>query len=122
MLRANRLMPTLGASVQAIETLLPERRLLLASSMPYGPCTANCIRTNRRCYCYLASYASAAIQLQIVLGSKFRFAQQFDLPKRWGRITSCTLLNASHCAMYSVPVRLPSLYAELPIPVGRQTG
>jgi hypothetical protein len=74
MLRANRLMPTLGASVQAIETVLPGHRLLMASCLPCGPRSANCIRTNRHCCCCLAFCTSVAIQLQGVTGSKLRFA------------------------------------------------
>ena len=46
-LRANRLMPTLAAMLRTIETLFPAHRLLLASCLPCGPRTANCIGKRR---------------------------------------------------------------------------
>ena len=49
-LRANRLMPALTAMLRAIETLLPTHRLLLASCLPCGLRTANCIGKRRLCY------------------------------------------------------------------------
>jgi hypothetical protein len=40
-------MPTLAAMLRTIETLFPAHRLLLASCLPCGPRTANCIGKRR---------------------------------------------------------------------------